>query len=103
MLLAKTKLTSLYQYHLNMKLVPQNKNVMCRCISSNEKTTESGFVYTSNDVPLYEVVSIAEKVKDDICLNVGDIIRTSSTGTKVEVDGVEYYMFSSENIAGKVI
>ena len=63
MCLAKTKLTSLYQYHLNMKLVPQNKNVVCRCISSNEKTTESGFVYTSNDVPLYEVVSIAKKAK----------------------------------------
>ena len=86
-----------------MKLIPQNKNVVCKCISSNETTTKSGLVYKSNDVPLYEVVSIADKAKDDIDIKAGDIIRTNSTGTKVEVDNVEYVMFNSENIVGKVI
>ncbi len=86
-----------------MKLIPQNNNVVCKCISSDEKTTESGLVYKSNDVLLYEVASVADKVKNDIDIQVGDVIRTNSTGTKVEVDGEKYYIFNSENIVGKVI
>lgn len=86
----------------HMKIIPHNKNVICKCISSNEKTTESGFAYKSNDISLYEVVSFDDKVKDDIDINVGDVIRTNSTGTKIEVDDVEYYIFNSKNIVGKI-
>lgn len=86
-----------------MKLIPQNKNVICKCISLDEKTTESGFTYKSNDIALYEVISFADAIKKDVDIEVGDIITTNSTGTKVEVDGVEYYIFNSENIIGKII
>lgn len=86
-----------------MKLIPHNKNVICKCISSSEKTTESGFVYKSNDVPLYEVVSLDPNAKDDIDVNVGDVIRTNSSGTKAEVDGMTYYIFNSKNILAKVV
>ena len=91
-------------YHLHMKLIPQNKNIVCKCISSDEKTTESGFTYKSNDVKLYEVVSVSNVLRDDLFdIKAGDKIVVNSTGTKVEVDGEEYYMFNVENIMGKLI
>ena len=87
-----------------MKLIPQNKNIVCKCISSDEKTTESGFTYKSNDVKLYEVVSVSNVLRDDLFdIKAGDKIVVNSTGTKVEVDGEEYYMFNVENIMGKLI
>ena len=87
-----------------MKLIPQNKNIVCKCISSDEKTTESGFTYKSNDVKFYEVVSISNVLRDDLLnIKAGDKIVVNSTGTKVEIDGEEYYMFNVENIMGKLI
>lgn len=85
-----------------MKLIPQNKNVICKRISPDEKTLESGFTYKSNDIPLYEVVSVSSKARDEIDVDVGDVVIASSTGTKVELDDVEYNVFSSESIAGKI-
>lgn len=86
-----------------MKLIiPQNKNIVCKCIASKNKTTTAGFIYTSVDVPLYEVTSIADKAKNDIELEVGDVVVVNSTGTKIEVDGEEFYLFSSENIMAKI-
>ena len=95
----------LHPYHLYMKLIPQNKNLVCKCMSSDEKTTESGFMYRSNDVKLYEVVSIANTLRSDELFNVkvGDLIVVNSTGTKIELNGEEYYMFNAENVMGKII
>lgn len=95
----------LHQYHLYMKLIPQNKNLMCKCISSDEKTTESGFTYKSNDIKLYEVVSLSKSLENEarFDIRIGDRILVNSTGTKVEVDGEEYYMFNAENVIGKII
>ena len=95
----------LHQYHLYMKLIPQNKNLVCKCISSDEKTTESGFTYKSNDTKIYEVISVSNAIKsDELCnVRVGDLIVVNSTGTKVEVNGEEYYMFNAENVMGKII
>lgn len=88
-----------------MKLIPQNKNLMCKCISSDEKTTESGFTYKSNDMKIYEVISVSNSLanEDNFDIKTGDKIIVNSTGTKVEVDGEEYYMFNVENIMGKII
>ena len=88
-----------------MKLIPQNKNLVCKCISSNEKTTESGFTYKSNDIKLYEVVSVSNALRSDdlFSIRAGDQIIVNSTGTKVELNGEEYYMFNAENVMGKII
>ena len=94
----------LHQYHLYMKLIPQNKNIVCKCISSDEKTTESGFTYKSNDVKLYEVVSVSKSLENEagFDIKIGDRILVNSTGTKVEVNGEEYYMFNVKNVMGKI-
>ena len=84
-----------------MKLIPQNDNVLCVSLSSNEKTTSTGFIYKSNDVVLYKVVDVGPNVKMDIKSD--DVIVVNSTGTKTIVDDVEYYLFREENIAGKVL
>lgn len=83
-----------------MKIVPQNDMIACICTTSREKTTSTGFVYKSNDIPLYEVEGIGPRVK--MPLAVGDLITANSTGTSAVVDGVEYFLFKEENIVGKV-
>ena len=85
------------------QIIPQNNSVLCKCITEKTKTTESGFVYESNDIPLYEVISISQNAKNDLGLIEGDIIRTNSTGTPVTLDDVDYLLFKIENIVGKVI
>ena len=78
---------------------------MCKCISLAEKTTESGFIYKSNDIKLYEVVSLSKSLENEagFDIKIGDRILVNSTGTKVEVNGEEYYMFNAENVMGKII
>ena len=84
------------------EFVPHNNHVVCKCITSNEKTTASGFVYKSNDLPLYKIVKMADDIKDSP-FNVGDVVVSVSTGTKFEKDGVEYVLFNVDNIAAKTI
>jgi co-chaperonin GroES (HSP10) len=87
-----------------MKIIPHNNHVLCKCITNNKKTLASGFVYETNDVMLYEVISISNNIKDDtLNLAIGDIVRTNSVGTCINSDDGEYYLFNIENIAGKVI
>ena len=81
------------------KLIPQNDMVLCKLVSSDEKTTESGFVYKSNDIPLYCIEEVGPQVKN---FNVGDIVVVNSTGTMVEFNDNEYFLFKEENIMGKV-
>ena len=84
-------------------IVPQNDSVLCICMTEKTKTTEFGFVYESNDVPLYKVVSISKNAKDNnLSLEEGDIVRTNSTGTPITLDGVDYTIFKIENIMGKI-
>ena len=84
-----------------MKLIPQNDNVLCTCVTSDNKTTSTGFIYKSNDIKLYKVESIGPNVK--IPLKIGDSIITNSIGTKAKLGEVDYYFFKEENIMGKVI
>jgi co-chaperonin GroES (HSP10) len=87
-----------------MKIIPQNNQVLCKCITNNKKSLASGFTYETNDVLLYEVIKISENYpKTSIQLNVGDIIRTNSTGTKTTINNIDYILFADENIVGKVI
>lgn len=88
-----------------MKIVPQNNIVLCKCITNNKKTLPSGFVYETNDIDLYEVVAISNNIDDShIALSIGDVIRVNSTGTLLVDDNKnEFYMFSIDNIIGKII
>ena len=91
----------LYMYYFYMKkIVPQNDIVLCTLASSTEKTTDSGFVYSSNELPMYKVESIGPNVKMHLAEN--DIIIVNATGTKAKLGNVEYFLFSEENIMGKV-
>ena len=82
---------------------PQNNMVLCKCITPKTKTTESGFVYESNDIPLYEVISVSDSMKDDaLHLEPGDVVRTCATGTLATVDEVDYVLFDIDSIMGKV-
>ena len=63
-----------------------------------EKKTESGFVYKSNDIPLYLIEKVGPQVKN---FHAGDIIVVNSTGTKIEFDNVDYFLFKEENVMGK--
>ena len=82
-----------------MKLIPHNDNVLCKPLAQEEKKLESGFVYKADEVKLYEVVSTPVDYKG--MFKAGDIVIASSTGTKAEVDGVEYVLFKDESIAAK--
>ena len=84
-----------------MKIIPQKGMVLCTLASSIEKETESGFVYKSNDIPLYKVESIGQSVSMSIVP--GDILVVNATGTRAIADNVEYWLFKEENIAGKVV
>ena len=82
------------------QLIPQNDIVLCTLLSSTEKETENGFVYKSNDIPLYFVEKVGPQVKN---FHVGDIIVVNSTGTKVEFDNTDHFLFKEENVMGKEI
>lgn len=86
-----------------MKIIPQTNNVLCTLETKKEKITSSGFVYKSNDVLLYKVISIGPRFKNDINLSIGDFICTNSSGTLAKVDDREYYLFNEENITAKVV
>lgn len=81
----------------------QNDNVLCRLKDGPHKTTMSGFIYTTNDVPTYEVINIGPNVLNNIDLKIGDIVRTNSTGTIINIDNEDLYIFKAENIMGKII
>ena len=80
------------------QLIPQNDMVLCTLLSSTEKKTKSGFVYKSNDIPLYLIEKVGPQVKN---FHTGDIIVVNSTGTKIEFDNVDHFLFKEENVMGK--
>lgn len=83
--------------------IPQNDIVLCKEHDAPKKTTKSGFIYTVETVPTYEVVDIGPAVSKEINLKKGDIIRVSTTGTPVNVEGDDFFMFKACNIAGKLV
>lgn len=86
------------------KIIPQNNYVVCKCITNNKKTLASGFVYETNDIPLYEVIEISKNFDRSIVdINIGDVIRTNSSGTSANLDNNEYILFEANTIMGKVI
>ena len=87
-----------------LTIIPQNNYVLCKCITDNKKMLSSGFVYETNDVPLYEIIKISENFKHStIDVNIGDVIRTDSSGTVTKLDNNEYVLFDAEHIVGKVV
>ena len=85
------------------KIIMQNDNVLCRLKDGPHKETSSGFIYETNDVPTYEVINIGPNVLNNIDLKIGDIVRTNSTGTIINIDNEDLYIFKAENIMGKII
>ena len=87
-----------------LTIIPQNNYVLCKCITDNKKMLSSGFVYETNDIPLYEVIEISKNFDRSIVdINIGDIIRTNSSGTSANLDNNEYILFEANTIMGKVI
>ena len=91
------------------KLIPQNGNVVCTRIACANKTTSFGFIYKSDDAPLYKVEAISNRAdgnradgNSSIDLSEGDLVRVNSTGTCVKHNGIDYYIFNLDNIVGKV-
>jgi len=84
-----------------MKIILHNNNILCKLIAREEKKTESGFVYHVPEVNLYEVVSTP--VNYEGMVKTGDIVTVNSTGTLVEVNGVDYLLFKDENITAKIM
>lgn len=83
--------------------IPQNDIVLCKEHDASKKTTESGFIYTVETVPTYEVIDVGPSVSKEISLKKGDIIRVSTTGTPVSVEGEDLFMFKACNVAGKLV
>lgn len=83
--------------------IPQNDIVLCKGHDSSKKTTESGFIYTIEAVPTYEVIDVGPAVSKDINLKKGDIIRANTSGTPVNVEGEDLFMFKACNVAGKLV
>lgn len=105
MIAAKHLRLFLCLYAITMKkMIPQNDYVLCILESSNKTTLASGFIYESNDVPIYKIVKISKNLKDDhLDLKVGNNIRVNATGTNVSIDNVDYVLFKYENIIGKIL
>ena len=80
-----------------MKLVPHNKYVVCKQLTSDKTEVKGAFSYIKEDMPTYQILkSSIEDFKE------GDVIICNATGTKVRVDDEYQWLFNSENIAGKV-
>lgn len=92
----------LYRYILYMNIIPQNNNVLCKLAISKQKTLDSGFTYESNDINQWQIVEISKNVEKDFKFSIGDIVLVSSTGTLVNNDGKELYLFNAKNIVAKV-
>lgn len=86
-----------------MKIIPQNKMVLCTQASSSTRETTSGLIYTVEEVPLYKIEAIGPGVGLDAGFSVGDVVRVNSTGTLAKDMDEEHWLFSIDNIVGKVI
>lgn len=85
-----------------MKVIePHNKHVLCVLTTDNNKQTSTGFIYKSNDLPIYRIVSISKDVSIEN-LHKGDMVVTNSEGTLIELDGTKYYLIKEDNIAGVI-
>lgn len=85
-----------------MYIIPQNNMVLCKLITSKQKTLESGFTYESNDIDQWQILKISSNVSKDFKFSIGDIVLASSTGTLVDNEGEELYLFNADNIVAKI-
>ncbi len=69
----------------------------------------AGFVCEVESVPVYQILELSkfmpEPRADDgaLSLEVGDMIVCNSTGTQVQDDDQDLYLFKFENVVAKVI
>ena len=85
------------------KLIPENNTVLCVEDTPNKIfVVEFGVKYERENFPTYRVVRKSSDYSGlDISEN--DIIICNSTGTKLMDNGKTYFLFKSENVAGKII
>ena len=90
-------------------ILPQNGYVLCRrIVADSEEVQESGLVYTTERLPVYEVLKISASlslggISEQLNLKAGDRIICNSTGTQVQVSDDEVlWLFKQENIAAKI-
>ena len=90
---------------MNVKdVLPMNGYLLCRCITSKMKTTDTGFQYESDDLLQYEIVKMGQaKDSESLKLSPHDIVIVNSTGTKIYINGEEMFIFNISNVMGKVI
>lgn len=84
-----------------MKAIPQNNYVLCKQINETKHQTIGLFIYEKEELPIYEIINIGEKI-NDFSFNVGDNVICCSTGTKIILDSNTYYLFDKNNIVGKI-
>lgn len=92
-----------------LDILPQNGYVLCRrIVADSEEVQEGGLVYTTERLPVYEVLKISEPpslvdISEQLNLKVGDKIICNSTGTQAQVSDDEVlWLFKQENIAAKI-
>ena len=85
-------------------IVAQNDNVICIVESSSKKIHDSGFIYESDEIPTYRVVSIGPRVSSNsLDIKVGDVVTVNSTGTLIEDGSMKLYAFNIANVVSKLI
>lgn len=84
-----------------MKLVAQNNYVVCQQLNKAKQEVNESIIYNKEFLATYKILSIGNNL-DSFRLSVGDVIICNSTGTKVILDDLEFYIFNNENIIGKI-
>jgi co-chaperonin GroES (HSP10) len=83
-----------------MEVVPQNEHILCEKLKQ-EDSQKDFFLYDKDEFPSYKVLRLG-KGAEGCGLKAGDEVVCSTDGTKVKVDGSDFWLFKKENVIGKV-
>lgn len=85
-----------------MKVKPHNGKVLCKCLNDTKhEATECNVVFQKEELPLYEIIDVGD-VPIEYGFNVGDVIVSNSTPTRLNLEGTILWLIDKDNIAGKV-
>jgi hypothetical protein len=80
---------------------PHNNVVLCKkIVREKQNVIEDGLVYEIDELPIYEVIKIGEKLNHFTMLKPGDKIISNSIPTRLDD---ELYLIREEYIAGKIV
>lgn len=83
-----------------MEAVPQNEHILCEKLKQ-EDSQKDFFLYDKDEFPSYKVLRVGRGAEAS-GFKAGDEVVCSTDGTKVKVDGNDFWLFKKENIIGKV-